>query len=65
MDETKLTKNDLLSIFLIAKVASLGKLGLSWIILTANSLSESIIALNSVSFFLGRFSGTSFTVAVI
>jgi len=55
LEETKLTKNDLLSIFLIAKVASVGKLGLSCIILTANSFKDSIIALNSVSFLLGRF----------
>jgi hypothetical protein len=51
--------------FLIAKVASVGIFGLSLIISIANSLIESTIAENSLSFFLGLFSGTSLTFAVI
>ena len=49
-DDTKLIKNELLSIFFIAKEASLGMFGLSFIISKANSLIESIIAENSLFF---------------
>jgi hypothetical protein len=46
-DETKLIRNELLSIFLIANDASDGIVGLCFIILRDNSLIESIAALNS------------------
>ena len=63
LEETKLIRNELLSIFLIAKVASVGMFGLSVIICIANSLTESIIAENSLSFLAGRASLTSLIVA--
>ena len=60
LEETKLIRNDWLSIFFIAKVASDGIFGLSLIIVIAKSLIESTIAENSVSCLLGLFSSTSF-----
>ena len=54
--ETKFIKKDWLSIFFIANVASVGMFGLSLMISIANSLIESAMALNSVSFFAGLFS---------
>ena len=63
LEETKLIKNGLLSMFLIAKVASVGIFGLSLIIWIAKSLIDSTIALNSTSLLSGRSSGTSLIVA--
>ena len=62
-DDTKFTKNELLSIFFIAKEASLGIFGLSLIISSAKSLIESIIAENSLFFTAGLASGKSLIVA--
>ena len=47
LDETKFTKNELLSIFFIAKEASEGIFGFLLIISKERSLMDSIIALNS------------------
>ena len=58
LDETKFTKNELLSIFLIAKEASEGIFGLCLMICKANSFIESIMALNSESADSGIISGT-------
>ena len=63
-EETKLIKNGLLSIFLIAKVASEGIFGLSFMISMAKSFIDSIIVENSSSFFFGRTSFTSFILAL-
>jgi len=63
-EETKLIKNGLLSIFFMAKVASEGIFGLSFMISIANSLIESTMVLNSSSFASGRFSTTSLIVAL-
>ena len=52
-EDTKLTKNELLSIFLMANVASVGIFGLSLIISKDKSLMESIIAANSLLSFEG------------
>ena len=65
LEVTKLIKNDWLSMFFMANVASLGMLGLSFMIWIANSFIESIIAKNSVSCFPGRFSETSSILALI
>ena len=64
LEDTKFTKNESLSIFLIAKLASEGIFGLSFIISKDNSLIESIIALNSSFSFAGLASGISDIVAV-
>ncbi len=58
-------KNDWLSIFFIANVASEGIFGLSLMICIANSFTESKIAVNSESFSSGRSSVTSLIVAVM
>ena len=50
--------------FLIAKVASEGMFGLSFMISIAKSLIDSIIVKNSSSFFFGRTSFTSFILAL-
>ena len=50
--------------FLIAKVASDGMFGLSLMISIAKSLIDSIIVINSSSFFFGRTSFTSFILAL-
>jgi hypothetical protein len=60
----KLIKKALLSIFFIAKLASEGIFGLSFIIRSDNSFIESIIALNSSFSTSGFSSGISFTDAV-
>jgi hypothetical protein len=63
LDDTKFTKKLLDSIFLIAKLASLGMLGLSLIISKESSLIFSIIALNSSFSAAGRASSKAFVVA--
>jgi len=63
LDDTKLIKKELLSIFLIAKDASLGIFGLSFIISSASSFIDSIIAENSLFFTAGFASEISRIVA--
>ena len=64
LDDTKLIKNGLLSMFFMAKVASEGIFGLSFIISIDISLIDSIIVANSSSFFFGRISFTSLIFAL-
>ncbi len=65
LDETKFIKNELLSIFFIAKEASEGIFGFLLIISKERSLIDSIIALNSELSRPGLTSGTSLMFAVI
>ena len=58
-------RNELLSMFLIAKDASDGMFGLCFIISKDKSLIDSIAATNSTSSFLGMNSSTLFILAVI
>ena len=64
LEDTKLTRNELLSMFLIANEASEGIFGLSLIISNDNSLIDSIMALNSSLSGAGLASGISDIVAV-
>ena len=59
-----MTRKELLSIFLIAKLASEGMFGLSFIISNDKSLIDSIIALNSLLSVAGFASAISEIVAV-
>mgnify|MGYP001090047733 CR=1 FL=1 len=65
LELTKLIRKDELSMFLIAKAASEGILGLFLMIFNDFYFFESIIALNSSFSFAGLASGTSLMVAVI
>ena len=65
LDDIKLMRNDVLSIFLIAKAASEGIFGFSCTILIERSLTASIVASNSLSFASGFTSGISFIIALM
>ena len=65
LDETKLIKNELLSIFFIAKDASDGIFGFRFIISNESSLIESTISLNSELSSPGLTSEISLIFAVI
>jgi hypothetical protein len=64
LEETKLIRKELLSIFLMAKLASVGIFGLCLIISRERSLIESIMALNSSLLESGFSSGRSEIVAL-
>src|SRR5690606_21377822 len=65
LEETKVIKNELLSIFLMTNEASLRMFVLSLIICKDKSFIDSIMASNPMLYLLGLVSGTSRMVAFI